>query len=105
MALMDKEAIMTHSLSVAEAKGRLSELLGRASYGGDRFVIERRGRPVAAIVSVGDLERIDAGAGKPQRRGLLAAVGALADIEDADEILDGVVGGRALGHDREVDLE
>lgn len=38
------------SVSVAEAKKRLSDLLGRVAYGGETVVITRRGRPMAKLV-------------------------------------------------------
>ena len=74
---------MTKSVSVAEAKRRFSELVSRAAYGNERFLVERRGRPVGAIVSAEDLQRLENGAPSQPRRGLLAAVGALADFEEA----------------------
>jgi len=49
---------MARAVSVAEAKSRISELIGRAAYGSERFLIERRGKPMAAIVSVQDLARL-----------------------------------------------
>lgn len=38
------------SVGVAEAKKRLSDLLGRVAYGGETVVITRRGRPMAKLV-------------------------------------------------------
>jgi prevent-host-death family protein len=78
---------MTQSISVAEAKRRFSELVNRASFGQERFLIEGRGKPVGAIVSAEDLVRLEEAAPPAPRHGLLAAVGALADIEDLDKIL------------------
>ena len=46
------------TLRIAEAKSRFSELLSRAS-SGERFIIRRRERPVAALVSIEELERMD----------------------------------------------
>lgn len=46
--------------SVAEAKSRFSDLLRRAEYGGERIVVHRHGKPVAAIVSTADLEQLEA---------------------------------------------
>ena len=40
-----------HEVSVAEAKSRLSELLGRVASAGDRIVITKRGRPIAELVA------------------------------------------------------
>ncbi len=37
-------------VSLTDAKQRLGELVKRAAYGGERIVLEFRGRPVAAIV-------------------------------------------------------
>ena len=37
-------------LNVAEAKKRLSDLLGRVAYGKETIVITRRGRPMAKLV-------------------------------------------------------
>ena len=47
--------IMTKNLSVAQAKSHLSEVLHQVRESGDRFIIENRGRPVAAIVPLTDL--------------------------------------------------
>jgi prevent-host-death family protein len=41
------------SVNVAEAKRRLSDLLGRVAYGGETVLITRRGRPMARLVPVG----------------------------------------------------
>ena len=47
-----------HDVSMAEAKARLSELANRTR-GGERFLLLRRGKPVAALVAVEDLGRIE----------------------------------------------
>ena len=46
MANVKESAIV----NVAEAKRRLSELLGRVAFGGARVLITRRGRPMAQLV-------------------------------------------------------
>lgn len=50
---------MTRKVAAAEAKARLSELVSRVAHGGERIVIERHGKPVAALVSMADLGKID----------------------------------------------
>ena len=40
----------TQSMSVAEAKKHLSELLGRVAFGKEEFVITKRGKPMARLV-------------------------------------------------------
>lgn len=47
-------------MTVAQAKNQFSDLLRRAEYAGERVVVHRRGKPVAAIVSTRDLERLQA---------------------------------------------
>jgi len=51
------EATM-ENISMSEAKSRFSEFLSRAS-SGERFVILRRERPLAAIIGAGELARLE----------------------------------------------
>lgn len=44
------------SLNIAEAKKRLSELVGRVAHGGEEILLTRRGRPMARLVPVRDEE-------------------------------------------------
>jgi len=46
----DADAVTTREL-----RDKLSEIVGRCAYGGDRFVVKRHGKPVAAIVPIEDL--------------------------------------------------
>ena len=65
---------MAKTVSVAEAKRRFSDVVGAVRHGGQRFVIERRGTPVAAIVPVDDLVALESKAS----RGVLGRSGKLA---------------------------
>lgn len=47
------------TLSVVEAKRRFSELLNRVVYRHERIIISRRGQPVAAVVSLDELARLE----------------------------------------------
>ena len=47
-----------NTISVGETKSHLSEFVSRAA-AGERFVIERRGRPIAALVGADALERLE----------------------------------------------
>ena len=49
---------MSNKLSVADAKKHLSEIMSRVAYNNERFLIERRGKPMAALVSAEDLARL-----------------------------------------------
>lgn len=46
------------NFNVAEAKSRFSELISRAA-SGERFIIQRRERPVAVLIGAGELERLE----------------------------------------------
>lgn len=46
----DAETVTTRQL-----RERLSEVVGRCAYAGDRFVIKRNGKPVAAVVPLEDM--------------------------------------------------
>jgi prevent-host-death family protein len=53
---------MSKSMTVSEARDRLADVIGRVQFGGERVVIEKRGKPVAVVVSVEDaafLEEIE----------------------------------------------
>jgi len=43
------------TLSIVEARNHLADAINRVVYGGERVVFARRGKPVAALVSAGDL--------------------------------------------------
>ena len=72
-----KKAV-AESVNVAEAKRRLSDLLGRVAYGGESVLITRRGRPMARLVPP---EPAEAGEGLAGVRGWL---------EDQDPFFDHV---------------
>jgi prevent-host-death family protein len=54
------------TINISEAKSRFSEYLSRAA-SGERFVIVRRSRPLAALISAGELERLERAAGITRR--------------------------------------
>lgn len=86
---------MSETVSMTDAKSRLSELVNRASKGQERFRIEERGKPVGAIVSAEDLARLEEEVASAPRQGLLAAAGILADVEEWDDILEEIYRQRA----------
>lgn len=47
-------------LSVSEVRGSLSEIVNRVVYQGERVVLRRHGKTVAALVSASDLSRLAA---------------------------------------------
>jgi prevent-host-death family protein len=47
-------------LSIAEARDQFSEAINRAAYGKERIFVTRRGRRLAVIVPVEDIEALEA---------------------------------------------
>lgn len=49
---------MAHEVPVTQARAELAELINRVVYGGERVVLTRHGKPLVALVSAADLERL-----------------------------------------------
>ncbi len=49
----------THTISAMKLRDRIGDVLNRVRYAGERFIVERRGQPVAAIISVEDLQLLE----------------------------------------------
>jgi prevent-host-death family protein len=47
------------NISIAEVRNNLADALNRAAYSGERVILERRGKPVAALVSMEDLKLLE----------------------------------------------
>ena len=98
---------MAKKVRVTEAKAQLSALMARAGYGGERFLIERRGRPLAALVGVEDLERLEGEDAPLRPLGALALVGAWGEVEEPelDSVLEEIYAEREHDTGRPVDLD
>lgn len=97
---------MTKRVSATEAKAHFSELIAEVTHGGSPVIIERHGRPVAALVDLDDLAQItrDKPAGQPL--GALALVGAWRDVDDAtiDALISDIYAQRLKESGRPVEL-
>ncbi|EPR75353.1 hypothetical protein ADILRU_2309 [Leifsonia rubra CMS 76R] len=51
---------MTNKISTRELRSQLSDVLGRAMYGGERIGVTRNGKLAAVVISVADLEALEA---------------------------------------------
>jgi len=60
------------NVSVAEVKNKLSEYIARVSVTGEHVIITKRDRPIAALVSIDQLERLKT---RDEAEGLASAVG------------------------------
>lgn len=99
---------MATGVSLAEAKAKLSAVVDDVRRTSRRFLIERHGRPAAAIISVEDLARLEeAELLSPTPAGALAMVGAWSDVNDEaiDQFLTDVLRMRAEDTGRLVQLE
>lgn len=102
---------MAERIGASEAKAHFSELLARVGFAGERFLVERRGKPLAALVGAEDLKRLEGEGGSEvgQRpRGAMALVGMWGDLIDDGEIeamLEEVYAAREEDLGRGVDLD
>jgi prevent-host-death family protein len=71
-------------VSAAEAKAKLPELVAKVAYAGEKYIIERRGKPLAALVGIDDLKRLEAAVSPDRPQGALALVGAWAEVPDEE---------------------
>ncbi len=49
---------MAYEIPVTQARAELADLINRVVYGGERVVVTRHGKPLVALVSAADLERL-----------------------------------------------
>lgn len=47
------------NISITEVRDKLADALNRVAYGGERVILQRRGKGVAALVSLTDLELLE----------------------------------------------
>ena len=73
------------TVSVANAKSHLSELIAKSAYAHERFIITRRSKPVAALVSLEDLQIIEQ---HEERQGLASIAGKWKGFEEVAESLE-----------------
>ncbi len=50
---------MAYEIPVTQARAELAELINRVVYGGEQVVLTRHGRPLVALVSAADLQRLE----------------------------------------------
>ena len=49
---------MEKKIGIAKAREGLSDLVNEVAYGGERYVVERRGKPLAALIGVDEYRRL-----------------------------------------------
>ena len=77
------------TINVVEARKYFSDLMAQVAYRGDRLVVERRGKPMMAWISMEDLLRLEeldqAGSSRRERREAALAQAAAARQAMRDE--------------------
>ena len=69
-------------ISIANAKRHLSELISKSAFAHERFIITRRNKPVAALVSLEDYQIIEQ---HEEKQGLAAIARKWEGFEEVEE--------------------
>lgn len=92
----------TLSVPVAKVKANLSEYVAKSAYSGFRIIITKRSKPVAALVSLIDLQELEQ---QHKRRGLSSVIGQWKNFEEiAGEIEEAIESRQLEGDERHVSL-
>jgi len=54
----DGRALMEKTISIAQARGSLAEMVNCVAFGRDWYIVERRGKPVAALVGAAEYRQV-----------------------------------------------
>ncbi|MGW2638257.1 type II toxin-antitoxin system Phd/YefM family antitoxin [Streptomyces sp. NPDC001348] len=73
---------MAYEIPVTQARAELADLINRVVYGGERVVVTRHGKPLVALVSAADLERLDA-LDQPEEERMISSVSQTRDATSA----------------------
>jgi hypothetical protein len=76
--------------------------MSRVTFNRERFIIQRRGRPMAALVTPEDMAYLEK---RATPKGLLSALGAWADFPEIDELVEDIYRQREKAQDRSVSLD
>jgi prevent-host-death family protein len=101
---------MTLSVDTSQVKAQLSEFIGRVAFGHERVLVLRRGKPVAALVTVEDLRRLEAldqaqtADERPAQHPIMKVYGRWAGPDDWDAVLEEIYADRLASTGREIDL-
>jgi prevent-host-death family protein len=73
---------MAYEIPVTQARAELADLINRVVYGGERVVVTRHGKPLVALVSAADLERLDE-LDRPAEEPVISSVSAMREAASA----------------------
>ncbi|MFJ9589167.1 type II toxin-antitoxin system Phd/YefM family antitoxin [Streptomyces acidicola] len=72
---------MAYEIPVTQARAELADLINRVVYGGERVVVTRHGKPLVALVSAADLERLEESASTEEP--VITSVSGVRDVASA----------------------
>jgi prevent-host-death family protein len=73
---------MAYEIPVTQARAELADLINRVVYGGERVVVTRHGKPLVALVSAADLERLEEHR-EPAGEQVISAVSTVREVASA----------------------
>ena len=73
---------MAYEIPVTQARAELADLINRVVYGGERVVVTRHGKPLVALVSAADLERLEE-LQEPAEEQVISAVSSVREVTSA----------------------
>ena len=85
---------MTTLISIAKAKAHISELIAKSRFSRERFIITKRDKPVAALVSLEDLKVLEQ---HKEKQGLASIAGKWKDFDEVSEAMGDTEDLRAKG--------
>ncbi|MFE9642693.1 type II toxin-antitoxin system Phd/YefM family antitoxin [Streptomyces sp. NPDC006365] len=73
---------MAYEIPVTQARAELADLINKVVYGGERVVVTRHGKPLVALVSAADLERLEE-LQDPAEEQVISAVSSVREVASA----------------------
>ena len=73
---------MAYEIPVTQARAELADLINKVVYGGERVVVTRHGKPLIALVSAADLERLE-DLQDPAEEQVISAVSSVREVTSA----------------------
>ena len=90
---------MTEHYTLTEAKAKFSELISRVHFGKEKFTITRKGKAVALVSPVSEVNN------EGDEEGLICAKGVLSELdEEVDELIADIYENREKATDRKVEI-
>lgn len=90
---------MIQQYTLTEAKAKLSELISRVHFGKEKIAITRKGKAVALVSPVSEIND------ERDEEGLICAKGALSKIDkEMDELVSDIYANRKNATERKVDI-